>query len=598
MITVMDLDNYKKDVNNSIERFDGFNDGLWNEYYKAQEELNFIETFGSLENYNTKAKLDMLNKINKAYGKCNRGIENYCRIQSLEAEAEAVEETDNNTEEKTDNNSAKKTKWYQIVWEKIKAFFQKIKEVFTAIVDKIKGFFKKNEDVDQAIEEAIVEAPKEVESLSQYLGEVNVNEDKSNKLVKINSDTASLLIKKTGEYLQISTQFSDAVKNLSTYGNVDGVKKFVDMAQKMYPNKLNFGSMNGTDEKAYKEYKDRVEKIANSFKYDDNRNGYLSYINSGLLDAQEGKKITAVDVMGTKDVKEIRKIFKELKKSISDSTNNINKASDLCRGADKAFQDYVNKNTAENNKEVTDDQRKLVYEIAGICTAMFKTVTNMSNIYLNMVKDISKTMTIIEKFTISGAQKFISALKKAKEAIGKKLTSWGLVLKGKGEKIYNSLSKDVKSAYDAIVRPYKEKQAARAAAETRRYEEHLDEMNRKEAAERAEKTRQKIDALKAQRESEKAQKESEQNALQAKLKENEVKQLISDLEKSCGKKIANGTMKGETTFVDLLIHTLVDNGFVADKSEAEKYINGNQEMRNYHRDAIKRIYNDDTMFDD
>ena len=82
------------------------------------------------------------------------------------------------------------------------------------------------------------------------------------------------------------------------------------MAQKMYPNKLNFGSMNGTDEKAYKEYKDRVEKIANSFKYDDNRNGYLSYINSGLLDVEEGKKLTAVDVMGTKDIKEIRKLSK------------------------------------------------------------------------------------------------------------------------------------------------------------------------------------------------------------------------------------------------------------------------------------------------
>ena len=39
MITVMDLDKYTKDVSNSIERFDGFEDGLWNDYYRAQEEL-------------------------------------------------------------------------------------------------------------------------------------------------------------------------------------------------------------------------------------------------------------------------------------------------------------------------------------------------------------------------------------------------------------------------------------------------------------------------------------------------------------------------------------------------------------------------------
>ena len=111
MITVMDLDNYKKDVNNSIERFDGFNDGLWNEYYKAQEELNFVETFGSLENYNTRAKLDMLNKINKAYGKCNRGIENYCR--SLEAETDgtsAVKEEDKTADEK----SRRRPKFYDV----------------------------------------------------------------------------------------------------------------------------------------------------------------------------------------------------------------------------------------------------------------------------------------------------------------------------------------------------------------------------------------------------------------------------------------------------------------------------------------------------
>ena len=146
MITVMDLDNYKKDVNNSIERFDGFNDGLWNEYYKAQEELNFIETFGSLENYNTRAKLDMLNKINKAYGKCNRGIENYCR--SLEAETEgtsAVKEEEKTTE--APKNTTKKTNWLKNVLTAIGTFFKNIwtsiVTFFKDMVSKIKAFFAK-----------------------------------------------------------------------------------------------------------------------------------------------------------------------------------------------------------------------------------------------------------------------------------------------------------------------------------------------------------------------------------------------------------------------------------------------------------------------
>ena len=118
MITVMDLDDYKKDVNNSIERFDGFEDGLWNDYYRAQEELEFVETFDSIESYNTKLKLDMLNKINKAYGKCNRGIENYCRIQSLEAE---TDDKPNDTEKVNE-----KLKWYQVIWKRIKEFVLKI----------------------------------------------------------------------------------------------------------------------------------------------------------------------------------------------------------------------------------------------------------------------------------------------------------------------------------------------------------------------------------------------------------------------------------------------------------------------------------------
>ena len=82
---------------------ESYPDQLATEYYKAQEYLESLETYYNIEKFNTKAKLDMLNKINKVYGKCNRGIENYCRIQSLEAEENS---TDNNPSSDTQQNSS------------------------------------------------------------------------------------------------------------------------------------------------------------------------------------------------------------------------------------------------------------------------------------------------------------------------------------------------------------------------------------------------------------------------------------------------------------------------------------------------------------
>ena len=133
-------------VAQSEERFDGNFDTVFAEISRSEEDINFLETYGSLENYNTKAKLDMLNKINKAYGKCNRGIENYCR--SLEAETEgtsAVKEEEKTVE--APKNTAKKTNWLKNVLTAIGKFFKtiwtSIVNFFKNMVSKIKAFFAK-----------------------------------------------------------------------------------------------------------------------------------------------------------------------------------------------------------------------------------------------------------------------------------------------------------------------------------------------------------------------------------------------------------------------------------------------------------------------
>ena len=135
----------------SEERFDGNFDTVFAEISRSEEDINFLETYGSLENLNTKAKLDMLNKINKAYGKCNRGIENYCR--SLEAETDgtsAVKEEDKTADEKTTEapkDTTKKTNWLKNVLKAVGNFFKWIWDgivnFFKTMVSKIKTFFAK-----------------------------------------------------------------------------------------------------------------------------------------------------------------------------------------------------------------------------------------------------------------------------------------------------------------------------------------------------------------------------------------------------------------------------------------------------------------------
>ena len=177
----------------SEERFDGFEDGLWNDYYRAQEELEFVETFDSIESYNTKLKLDMLNKINKAYGKCNRGIENYCRIQSLEAEENS---TDNNPSSDTQQNSSdnnqnnnkpvdksklqKTTDFLKKIHEAIVNVFNKLIEWILNLINKFRYSNKIFENTINLINNA---SPEEINKLSDDLKTV---EFESKGILEIN----------------------------------------------------------------------------------------------------------------------------------------------------------------------------------------------------------------------------------------------------------------------------------------------------------------------------------------------------------------------------------------------------------------------------
>lgn len=135
----------------SVEAFDGSFDSAFADLARSEEELMFLETFESVENYNSASKIKMLSKINKEYGKCNRGIESY--VQSLEAG-----EVDGTSAVKEDANKAvadapktwKHMKWLQTALNAVAKFFVKIwtviKNFFVKIGTKIHDFFTKKKN--------------------------------------------------------------------------------------------------------------------------------------------------------------------------------------------------------------------------------------------------------------------------------------------------------------------------------------------------------------------------------------------------------------------------------------------------------------------
>lgn len=233
----------------SEERFDGFLDATFAEISRSEEDIQFLETYGSMEDLNTKAKLNMLSKINKVYGKCNRGIENYCR--SLEAETEgtsAVKEDEKPAEEgKTvdPKKVEKKKNWLKSVLSAIGNFFKKIWDAivnfFKNLSVRVKTFItkvqtksninKEKKATDKAQKKGeVVETPmtkEDAEKLSKFVDEtyrniikvqsfVNKISAKNDELIKIIDNTTN----NTSDFYKLISLSSSLLKNLSTIGNV------------------------------------------------------------------------------------------------------------------------------------------------------------------------------------------------------------------------------------------------------------------------------------------------------------------------------------------------------------------------------------------
>lgn len=224
----------------SEERFDGNFDTVFAEISRSEEDINFLETYGSLENYNTKAKLDMLNKINKAYGKCNRGIENYCRIQSLEDEKPA-EEGKSVDPKKVEN----KKNWlksvltavgnfFRNIWSAIVNFFKNLSVRVKTFITKVQAksnINKENKDTDKAQKKGeAVETPmtkEDAEKLSKFVDETYKTVVKIQSTVNKISASNDKMVKAIENRDNINEEYTNSIKitssilkTLASLGNV------------------------------------------------------------------------------------------------------------------------------------------------------------------------------------------------------------------------------------------------------------------------------------------------------------------------------------------------------------------------------------------
>ena len=398
-------------------------DQLATEYYKAQEYLESLETYYNIENFNTKAKLNMLNKINKAYGSCNRGIENYCRIQSLEAEENSTDKTENS------DKVEKKLKWYQAVWKRIKEFVLKIIDLIKTLFFKIKQRFSKFGMMIQAIKKA---SDEERRNLMAYLNNIDLEKEYSSdnyNYITIKNDTIQKINQKTEEYLNIvNTSYRKAIQDLSE-NKLDSVQSFFDsikhlssiyshMNNKDITTSLNWTKYDKSDMKSIKnfireindkalyiclEYTKHVYKFPTGEEISYSKNNFLSDFNSNIIDPRN--KITLNNIFGTNDILSILDI---IDKSLSESEK-------ICKTLNKAlyFAKEINDkfNTIIIDK-IRDD--KIDIEAARTLTLSFNLVTYLSNIYFDVFKDLNYTISNSQKAIVKGSKVHIKKMSNKK----------------------------------------------------------------------------------------------------------------------------------------------------------------------------------------
>lgn len=376
------------------------------EMEQAIENCQFIEDMYTIYENNVAAKIRMLNKINRDYGKYSRSIEHFCNIQSMEADENTPPDAGNNDNKKQnqdgDNNNQsgdnnKKSDPNKM--NKLKDFLKKVQEAISSLISKIFQWiinlinkFRYNNKVFQNTINAIEKASPE--ELSKISGDLQNAQIEAKDLIVTANHPQENINKHIGTYQNLSAVYVSAITAGNT--NAKDTTKIKDFAAKLkefvrsVPDVGNAcPEVQGDGTETLKQYKDALKSFCSeTLNYKKHANSFNSFF--GGTETVNGK-VNVSKLSGTTDPKAIITLIK----TESDATSKLsNILVDINKNNVKAINDMkgIISKVGVNNPEGAEDMRIQI----DCLLAMEKTLVQINSIFCGICANNIKTINVIK----------------------------------------------------------------------------------------------------------------------------------------------------------------------------------------------------------
>ena len=401
-----------KDVYKSNESYENQNRL---EIEMATERLNELEVAMLMYETNTSAKLRMLSKINKEYGICSRGIENYCKIQSLEVDdtnnnqngsSNGVQNNNNNNSNQNNGNDQNKknklVEFIKKIWETIQQIWSKI---FDWIMNLINKFRYNNKVFEQTINQINNASP---EDLNKVVGDLKAVQFNQKNIIEVGKHPIDNLNNFIGTYQNMCSVFDNAIASAGT--NPKDYTRLKDFAAKLYDfvkvipdigNACPKLESDGSD--SLKQYYTSLKTFSgNSLNYNKNIQSFNTYFGKSKT---LNDKMTVENITNSTDPKAIIELIKRENESIEKFNVNLKQINEKFNKSSKSVRGLLTKfigfsGDSQSSTELNNQIQALV--------AIGKTITQINGIFTGIVANDIKSVNLIKGKLIESVKKNVS----------------------------------------------------------------------------------------------------------------------------------------------------------------------------------------------
>lgn len=408
---------------------EAFKDQFKIDMEKAFDICNSMEAAFTLYDNNLQFKLKMLKKINNNYGSLNRGIENYCRIQSLEADAGDNTNTGSSDNNQTDQNSTpgsanennsnnqsngQQSEAKKSLGAKTKEMLQKVQEAISNLISKIfqwimnliNKFRYNNKIFENTINTINSATPEEINKVSDDLKNV---EFEGSGLIIMSKHPQETINKYTGSYQNLCSVFATAISTANTNpADTTKIKDFAAKLKEFVKSIPDVGGpcpeLQGEGIETLKQYKDALKAYCNeTLNYKKQPKSFNSYF--GGTETVEGKT-TVGKLIGNIDPKAIITLIKTESEAMNKLNESLTKTNQENQKTSKQIHDIINK------IGVGDDQSaKNVNSQVQTLIAMEKALVQINSIFCGICSNSIKTLNTVKGKLIDFTKKNIGKKK-------------------------------------------------------------------------------------------------------------------------------------------------------------------------------------------